>query len=67
MGKVVETTEQTTPRVCNSAKCKGKSTSQRLIKRTEEGEPVRKIWECAECRAREFALPGRTQDTCGDS
>jgi hypothetical protein len=55
MAKATETVETTAQRPCRSAKCRGKVSTQRLIKRVEEGQPVRKVWECQACRAREQA------------
>jgi hypothetical protein len=55
MAKVEETTLQSVERTCGSATCRGKVTQQKLIKRTEAGQPVRKVWHCTECGQREPA------------
>jgi hypothetical protein len=50
-----ETTLKTVARVCNSVHCKGSTTPQRLIQRVEPNQPVRRVWECTVCKARDVA------------
>jgi hypothetical protein len=58
LAKANETVLDTVQRSCYSGQCNGMSTYQRLIKREEEGQPVRRVYECSTCGKREPAPAG---------
>jgi hypothetical protein len=58
LAKATETVLETVQRSCYSGQCNGKITYQRLIRREEEGQPVRKVFECSACGKRDPAPAG---------